>query len=121
MQLSQQEAANKLSDRLALVSIREEMQPEGTEASIDAVAAAARMKAGILAKFAEFLGDNLDLLPPKETVLNALDQAVDMAFTALGRPVIARLLKPAVKSVIREAASRMYDSIVDGLDPRTEV
>jgi hypothetical protein len=59
-------------------------------------------------------------MPSKEIVLDALSKAIDLAFTALGRPVIANLLKPIVKQQILNAAGAMYDSIF-AAEPRTEV
>jgi len=96
---------------------------EVAESATESIAAPAFMtrqiQASVLSKFARFLADNADLMPSKEIVLEALSKAIDLAFTAFGRPVIAKLLKPIVKQQILVAASAMYDSIFNS--PRTEV
>lgn len=123
MQLPEMQVFLMLSDRLSLVRVPEEDLPADTMAATNPTVAIGRLHAGILGKFADFLGDHLDVLPPKNAVLSAFGSAIDIAFTAMGRPVISGLLKPMVKQSILEAAGRLYDSIVDGLtaEPRTEV
>lgn len=77
-----------------------------------------RIKGNILSVFAKFLANNASLLPSKEIVLKMLEDAIDLAFTAVNRPLIASIIKPAVKAWILEAAGKLYDSI---LTPAIEV
>lgn len=93
--------------------------PDGAEASVNESVLSARIAGGILGRFGDFLGDNADLLPPKETVLAAVEKAVDLAFAAIGRPFIASLIKPIVMQMILRAAGNMYDAVAN--PTRTEV
>lgn len=80
---------------------------------------AQRIQASILAAFAKFLANNAGLLPPKDSVLKMLDTAIDLSFTALKRPLLASIIKPAVKAWILQAAGNLYDSIF--VPPAVEV
>jgi hypothetical protein len=70
-----------------------------------------KIQASILSKFLEFISSNAENLPPKEVVLDLLSKAIDLAFTALNRPIIAGLLKPIVKAQILTIAGNFYDSL----------
>ena len=74
-------------------------------------AIAQSVASSVLAKFLEFLRDNAGFLPPKETVLSALEKAIDAALIASGRPLLAGLLGPALKRLILEKAGEYYDWI----------
>lgn len=77
-----------------------------------------QLQASILATFTQFLANNMDLLPPKESVLDWLSKAIDAAFTASKKPLLTAMLKPAVKTLILKAAGQLYDSL---LTPAVEV
>lgn len=66
------------------------------------------LKRQILGEFMDLL---LDLAPPKEDALAALSAAIDVVFSAIGRPVLASILKPAVKSALLAAADKLYDAV----------
>lgn len=102
-----------LVDRLSQI----EDPPEGTQAATSPTALA-RIKSDILGRFAEFLADYVELLPPRDAVLEALSKSIDKVFTAVNRPFLTSLLGPAAKRLILDAAGKLYDSIVS---PRTEV
>ncbi len=108
--------ANALAGRLESIQIPEPLSDAPVDPAFAAVATM-RIQASILGKLAEFLADHAELLPPKEAILAALSTAIDTAFAALGRPFIAGLIKPLVKQSILNAASAMYDSLLN----RTEV
>jgi len=76
------------------------------------------LQASVLSRFSQFLADNAAMAPSKESVLEMLSKAIDLAFAAANRPFISTLIKPAVKSAILSAAGNLYDSI---FFPRTEV
>jgi hypothetical protein len=82
-----------------------------------------QIKASVLSRFSSFLANNADLMPSKETVLAMLDRAIDVAFAAMGRPVIANLIKPLVKAQILAIAGNLYDSVFNPptAEPRVEV
>lgn len=84
-------------------------------------AMAAQLTGGILAEVAKFLSDNVGLLPEKEAVIEAVNSGIDMLLSASGRPVLTRLIGPAVKQMIATAVSAMYDAILNPPAPRTEV
>lgn len=111
--LSEAKLEGILADRLSEV----EEPPAGTQAATSP-AAIARVKSDILSRFAEFLADYVDLLPPKDAVLEALAKSIDKVFNAIDRPFLTSLLGPAAKRLILDAAGKLYDSIVT---PRTEV
>lgn len=105
-----------LKFRLETITLAE----AATESISGAIFSRRQIQASVLSKFARFLADNADLMPSKEIVLDALSKAIDLAFTAIGRPVIANLLKPIIKQQILAAAGAIYDSIFSA-EPRTEV
>lgn len=72
----------------------------------------------VIEKLMTFLAANASILPSKETLLAALSRAIDAAFLAINKPLIASLLKPIVKARLLEMAGSLYDSI---LNPRIEV
>ena len=90
-------------------------------------AATAKIKADILSKVASFLGEFTEFLPSKEVFLAAVEKAIDLAFKAAGRPLLSRLLQPAVTQLILTSAGQLYDAIATMGDdaptpePRTEV
>jgi hypothetical protein len=69
------------------------------------------LQASIMTRVAGFLRDHADFAPSRETFLAAVEKAIDLAFTSLGRPFIASLLKPVVKAQVLTAAGALYDSI----------
>lgn len=78
-----------------------------------------KLQAGILSKFLQFVSQNAEFLPEKEVVLDMLSKAIDLAFTALNKPIIANILKPFVKKQILDIASKLYDSLLS--PPSTQV
>lgn len=82
-----------------------------------------QLVSGIISKFAAFLAANADMMPEKKTVLLMLERAIDAAFTAIGRPILASILKPIVKAQILALASDLYDSVFNPptTEPRIEV
>jgi hypothetical protein len=113
---NQSNLVSDLTFRLETITLAE----AATESIAASIFSTRQIQASVLSKFARFLADNADLMPSKEIVLDALSKAIDLAFTALGRPVIANLLKPVVKQQILNAAGAMYDNIFSA-EPRTEV
>lgn len=107
------EQIQALAIRLQEIEIAEPVLIDGSN-GIAALAAAERQIAGsILARFSQFLADNAASLPSKAAVLDMLSKAIDLAFSALNRPLIASLLKPLVKQAILQAAGNLYDSILN--------
>ena len=80
----------------------------------DAVSAmlTAEIQFRILARVLEFLSANAAMLPSKQVLLDALSKAIDAAFTALNKPLISALLKPAVKAQLLAIVGDFYDKIV---------
>jgi len=66
----------------------------------------------ILARVLEFLSANSAMLPSKQVLLDSLSKAIDAAFTALNKPLISALLKPAVKAQLLAIVGDFYDKIV---------
>ena len=83
-----------------------------TQAMVDAPAVIARFSGNILAVIAEFLAENAEFLPSKETVISAANKAIDAALDQIGRPWLAALIGPAVKGTISRAVEALYDAIV---------
>jgi len=80
----------------------------------DAVSAmlTAEIQFRILARVLEFLSANASMLPSKQVLLDSLSKAIDAAFTALNKPLISALLKPAVKAQLLAIVGDFYDKIV---------
>ena len=85
---------------------------DGTEAMVDSSAVVARMAGNILSVVAQFLKDNAEFLPSKQTVVRAANKAIDAALDQIGRPWLAALIGPIVKAKISLAIEALYDAIV---------
>lgn len=111
-----------LTHRLELISMSSPVMQSSvsdqsanlTMLSSDAVSAmlTAEIQFRILARVLEFLSANAAMLPSKQVLLDALSKAIDAAFTALNKPLISALLKPAVKAQLLAIVGDFYDRIV---------
>lgn len=122
--LTEDQTTDRLTGKLLGIDFPEPAFADGVMTADFAKAATAKIKGDILARVAEFLGEFTEFLPSKEVFLAAVEKSIDLAFKAAGRPLIARLLQPAVTQLILASAGQLYDAIAtmgDDPEPRTEV
>lgn len=120
--MSQADAESQLIERFITdIDLPEPASEGGMLDGLSEMALVAQVKGSILAQVAKFLGDNAGLLPDKDAVIAAVNTAVDALLAAAGRPVLTRLIGPAVKKLITQSVESLYDSILNPAPPRTEV
>lgn len=117
--MDSQTCESGLTHRLELINMasplmRSEGFPEASEMTSAAVSEmlTQEIQFRILARVLEFLSANAAMLPSKQVLLDALSKAIDAAFTALNKPLISALLKPAVKAQLLAIVGDFYDRIV---------